>query len=94
MEQCEKRPQLLKMRKKNQIKHKKKCVTDFLLTVSSSSMKNYSFHYVVITYKQIVYINFNKINVNLEIFFTRNRVLTHKEVVSNQNVSCNGLGKM
>jgi len=36
-------------RKENQLKHKTKCVKDFLLLVSSSSMKDYTFHYVVIT---------------------------------------------
>jgi len=35
--------------KKNQLKHKTKCVTDILLTDRSSSMKEYIFHYVVIT---------------------------------------------
>ena len=48
MEWCEKRAfQLLKMRKmKVSINIKTKCVTDFLLTVKSSSMKVYTCHYV------------------------------------------------
>jgi len=50
MERCEKRPQLLKMRKKKISWNKKsKCVTDISLTVRSSSMKDYTFHYVVST---------------------------------------------
>ena len=51
MEWCEKRNfQLLKMRKmKVSWNIKTKCVTDFLLTVSSSSLKDYSWHYVVST---------------------------------------------
>ena len=70
MERCEKRAfQLLKMRK-NKITWniKNKCVTEFLLTVRFSSMKVYIFHYVVITEKRKVYINFNKNSENLEIF--------------------------
>ena len=54
MERCEKRAfQLLKMWK-NEISWnlKTKCVTDFLLTVCSSSMKDYTFLYVVITKRQ------------------------------------------
>ena len=47
---------------------KTKCVSDLLLTVRSSNMKNYIFHYVVITFKTYVYINFNNNNENLEIF--------------------------
>ena len=73
---------------------KKNCVTDFLLTVRSSSMKDYTCHYVVSTKKTNVYINFNKMYVNLNFFFTRNRVFILKEVVSNLHVCCNGLGKM
>ena len=48
MEWCEKRAfQLLKMRKMKVSRNiKTKCVTDFLLTVRSSSMKDYTFHYV------------------------------------------------
>ena len=51
MEWCEKRAfQLLKMRKiKVSRKLKTKCVTDFLLTVRSSSMKDYTSHFVVST---------------------------------------------
>ena len=51
MEWCEKRAfQLLKMRKmKVSWNIKTKCVTDFLLTVRSSSMKDYTCHYVVST---------------------------------------------
>ena len=53
MERCEKRAfRLLKMRKKIGWNIKTKCVTDFLLTVRSSSMKDYTFHYVVITKRQ------------------------------------------
>jgi len=71
MERCEKRDfQFLEMRKKKISWHiKTKCVTDFLFTVSSSSMKDYTFHYVVITQKTKVYIIFNKNNENLKIFF-------------------------
>ena len=47
---------------------KTKCVTDFLLTVRCSSTKDYTWHYVVSTYNTNVYINFNKINLNFEIF--------------------------
>ena len=69
MEWCEKRAfQLLKMRKMKVILNiKTKCVTNILLTVRSSSMKDYT----VITpwaQKTNVYINLNKINVNFEIF--------------------------
>ena len=48
---CDKRTfQLLKMRKmKVSWNIKTKCVTDFLLTVRSSSMKDYTCHYVVCT---------------------------------------------
>ena len=51
MERFEKRAfQLLKMRKmKIRWNLKTKCVTEFLLTVRYSSMKHYTFHYVVIT---------------------------------------------
>ena len=51
MEWFEKRAfQLLKMRKMKVIWNiKTKCVTDFLLTVRSSSMKDYTCHYVVST---------------------------------------------
>ena len=51
MEWCEKCAfQLLKMRKmKVSWNIKTKCVTDFLLTVRSSSMKDYTCHYVVST---------------------------------------------
>jgi len=47
MELWEKRAfQLFKMRKKKiSLKIKTKRVTEFLLTVSSSSMKDYNFHY-------------------------------------------------
>ena len=71
MERCEKRAfQLLKLRK-NKISWNLKtmCVTDFLLTVTFSSMKVYNCHYVESTLKTNVYINFNKINVNFLIFF-------------------------
>ena len=97
MEWCEKRAfQLLKMRKMKFIWNiKTKCVTDLLLTVRSSSMKDYTCHYVESTLETNVYINFNKINVNFEIFlFTRNRVFKHKGVVTNLQVCCNSLGKM
>ena len=48
MEWCEKRAfQLFKMRKMKVGRNlKTKCVTDFLLTVRSSSMKDYTCHYV------------------------------------------------
>ena len=51
MEWCEKRVvQLLKMRKmKLSWNIKTKCVTDFLLTVRSSSVKDYTCHYAVST---------------------------------------------
>jgi hypothetical protein len=51
MVRCEKRDfLLLKMRKKKiSWNLKTKCVTDFLLTVRSSSMKHYTCHYVVST---------------------------------------------
>jgi len=35
-------------KKENQLKHRNQCVTDFLLTVRSSSMKDYTLHYVLI----------------------------------------------
>ena len=62
MEWCEKRAfQLLKMRKmKISWNIKTKCVTDFLLTVRSTSMKDYTCHYVVSTKKTNVYINLIK----------------------------------
>ena len=69
MERCEKRAfQLLKMRKENQLYIKTKCVTDYLLTVRSSSMKDYTCHYLVSTWKTNAYINSNKNNVKFEIF--------------------------
>ena len=48
MEWCEKRAfQLLKLRKMKVSRNiKTKCVTDFLFTVRSLSMKDYTFHYV------------------------------------------------
>ena len=51
MEWCEKRAfQLLKMRKmKESWNIKSKCVTDFLLTVRTSSINDYTCHYVVST---------------------------------------------
>jgi len=51
MERCEKRDfQLFKLRKnKISLNIKTKCVTDFLLIVMSSSMKEYTCHYVVST---------------------------------------------
>jgi len=49
---------------------------------------------VVSTQQSNVYINFNKNNENLEIFFTRNRVWKHKNVVSNQHVCTNEIGKI
>ena len=77
-----------------QLKHKTKCVTEILLTVRSSSMKDYTCHYVERTKKTNVYINFNKIYGILKFFFARNRVFKHKVLVSNLHVCCNGLGKM
>ena len=70
MEWCENRTfQLLKMRKMKVSRNiKTKCVTEFLLRVRSSSMKDYTCHYVGNTWKTNVYINFNKIKVNFEIF--------------------------
>jgi len=48
MEQCEKRAfQLLKMGGKNSLNIKPKYVTDYILTVRSSRMKDYTCHYVV-----------------------------------------------
>ena len=38
--------ELLKMQKMSQPKHKTKCVTDFLLKLMSSSMKDHTCHYV------------------------------------------------
>ena len=51
MERCDKRAfQLLKIRKnKISCNIKTKCITDFLLTVRSSRMKDYTFHYEVST---------------------------------------------
>jgi len=70
MERCYKRAfQLFKVRKmKISCNIKTKGVTDFLLTVMSSSMKDYTCHYVESTLKSNVYINLNKNNVNFEIF--------------------------
>ena len=53
--------QLLKMRtKKISWDIKSKCLTDFLLKVRFSSMKDHTFHYMVITWKKNVYINLKK----------------------------------
>ena len=72
MERCEKRAfQLLKMRKKVRWNIKTKRVTDFLLTVRSSSINDYTCPYVESTWKTKDYINFNKINVIFEIFVYR-----------------------
>ena len=70
MERCDKCAfQLLKLRRKWMSWNiKTKCVTDFLLTVSSSSMKIYNYHCVVITQKTNFYIIFNKNNENFEMF--------------------------
>ena len=83
-----------KREKKNQLKHKTKCVTYCLLTVRSSSRKDYTYHYVVKTLNSIFYINFNKNNENLKIFLYKYRVFKHKEVVSNPHVCSNSLWKM
>ena len=58
----------LKMRK-NKIswKIKTKFVTGFLLTFRSSSIKDYTCHYVVSIWKTNVYINFIKHNLNLKL---------------------------
>ena len=95
MERCEKRAyQLLKTRKKEiSWNIKKKCVTDFLMTVRSSNLKDYTFHYVVIAWKTSVYINFYK-NKEKKFFFSSKRVFKHKEVISNLHVCSNVLGKM
>ena len=63
MELCKKRAfHLLKMRKmKVSWNIKTKIVTDILLTVSSSSMKDYTRLYVVSTLETNVYNNFKKI---------------------------------
>jgi hypothetical protein len=62
MDRCEKRAfKLLKMRKKKiSWNIKSKCVTGFLLKVRSSSMKDYTFHFVVSKLKTNVYITFKK----------------------------------
>ena len=62
--------QLLKMRKENQLKHKTKSVTDFLLTVRSSSMKDCTCHYGVSTKKLTFTLIFNKNNEHLKFFYT------------------------
>jgi len=89
---CFSSPQIAKKRISWYIKTK--CATDFLLTVSSSSMKNYTFNYVVITQKT----TFTLISIRImriwKFFFTSNRVFKHKEVVSNLHVCCNGFGIM
>ena len=70
MERSEKRAfQLLKMRKKMSWNIKTKCVPDSLLTARSSSMKDYTCHYVVSTWKTNVYIDFKKNHEELEFFF-------------------------
>jgi hypothetical protein len=81
MERCKKRAlKLLKKRKKKiSWNIKSKCVTDFLLTVRSSSMKDYTFHYVVITWKKIVYMKVNTNNEKSEIFFKLNGYLTRRK---------------
>ena len=63
------------------------------MTVWSSSMKDYTCHYAVCTYKTNVCINFIKINVNLKFLFTRNQVVKHKGVVSNLHVFVMASGK-
>ena len=69
MERCESCAfQLLEMRKKKISSNLKTRVRNrLLLTVRCSSMKDYTFHYVVSTRKKNVYINFNKNNENLEV---------------------------
>ena len=70
MEQCEERAfQLFKMRKKIKWNKETKCLTDYLFTVRSTSMKEYICHYGVSTYTSNLYINFIKNNENLVIFF-------------------------
>ena len=65
----------------SQPKHKNQVRNRHLLTVRSSSMKDYTCHYVGITEKTNVYINFNTIYVNFEIF------CLHVTGYSNTNVS-------
>jgi len=94
MEQCEKRAfQLLKMRKKKiSWNLKTKYVTDFLLT----GLRVWRFYFSLRGehIKDNMYINFNKNNENLKIFFTNKRLFKHKDVVPNLQVSSNCIGKM
>ena len=70
MERCEKLAfQLQNMRKKKiSWNIKSKCITELLLKIRSSSMKDYTCHYVLSTWKTNVYINFNKIMRNRKFF--------------------------
>ena len=91
---CEKRDfQLFKMQKmKVSWNIKTKCVTDILLPVRSSSIKVYTFHYLVSTYKTNVYINFNKSNENY-FFFKVTVYLNTRKSFRNLHVCRNGFGK-
>ena len=87
MERCEKRAfQLLKMRKKISWNIKSKCITEFLSTVRSSRMKDYTCHYDVNALQSRVYINFKKITRIWNFLFTRNQVCKHKEFDSKLHV--------
>ena len=55
-------------KKESQLKHKNQVRNRLILTFKYSSTRDYTCHYVVSTIKTNVYINFNKINVNFEIF--------------------------
>ena len=69
MERCEKRPfLLLKMRKKISWNIKTKCITDFILAIRSSRMKDCTCHCEVRTQQLNVKRNFKKNYKNLEIF--------------------------
>ena len=56
-------------------------------------MKDYTCHLGVNTYKPNGYININKYNENLQIFFTLNRVRKPKDVDSNQMLVLMNSGK-
>jgi hypothetical protein len=87
--------QLLKLRKKKiSWNLKTKCVTDFLLTFRSSSMKDY----IVITWWAHKGQTFTLISIKImrigNFLFTSKREFKHKEVVSNLHICSNGPRKM
>jgi len=78
----------------NELKHKNEGRKDFLLTVSISSMKDYTCITGWAHKRQKFTLISIKIMRILKFLLTRNRVFKHKEVVSKLHVCSNGLWKI